>query len=141
MANEIIYSVSFNGIKEAITSQEALTKGIKATNEARAKEKFGTEEYKRLTGQLGALKAIREQLNREERSAKELYKQTQDAGQRSYRAINAELVRLRNTYKDFTEEERNSPLGAQTLKSIQSLDKELKRLDAVMGTSHRNVGN
>jgi len=141
MANEIIYKVEYNGIKEAITSQEALTKAIKGTTEARNAQDFGTDEYKRLNTQLGALKAIREQLNREERLAKEQYKQTQDAGQRSYRAINAELVRLRNTYKDFTEEERNSPIGEKTIKQIQALDKELKGIDEQLGNFQRNVGN
>lgn len=141
MAKVFIYEVEFNGIKGAITDQESLAAAIKKTNEERRKEDFGTDKYKQLTTQLGALKAVQEQVSKQERIAKEAFKQAADAGKNSYRGLNAELVRLRNTYKDLSEEERRSPFGEQTLKRIQSLDKELKGIDETLGNFQRNVGN
>lgn len=141
MAKVFIYEVEFNGIKAAITDQESLAAAIKKTNEERRKEEFGTEKYKQLTNQLGALKAVQEQVTKQERIAKEAFKQAADQGKNSYRGLNAELVRLRNNYKELTAAERNSPFGRETLKRIQELDQELKDIDATLGNFQRNVGN
>lgn len=141
MAQILVYQVEFNGIKQAITDQKSLEDAIKKTTLARKEEAFTSNEYKRLTSQLGALKAIQGQVNQEQRNAQNEFKRTADAGKNSYRALNAELVRLRNLYKDLTEEERRNTFGEATLERIQQLDRELKSIDANLGNFQRNVGN
>ena len=60
----------------------------------------------------------------------------------SYRALNQELVNLRNEYKNLSEAERNNAeVGGAMLSRIQELDTELKSIDATMGQYTRNVGN
>lgn len=61
--------------------------------------------------------------------------------QSSYYALNQELVNLRRSYKELTEEERNSEAGVSQLGRIQELDTQLKALDATMGQHQRNVGH
>lgn len=141
MAQILVYQVEFNGIKQAITDQKSLEDAIKKTTLARKEEAFTSGEYKRLTSQLGALKAIQGQVNQEQRNAQNEFKRTADAGKNSYRALNAELVRLRNLYKDLTEDERRNTFGEATLERIQQLDRELKGIDASLGNFQRNVGN
>ena len=62
-------------------------------------------------------------------------------GAKTYRALNAELVNLRKLYKELTEVERNSQIGADMRRQIQALDTELKDIDASIGQFQRNVGN
>ena len=60
----------------------------------------------------------------------------------SYRALNQELVNLRNEYKNLSEAERNNAeVGGAMLSRIQELDTELKSIDATMGNYQRNVGH
>ncbi|HTY43974.1 MAG TPA: hypothetical protein VMC80_01915 [Patescibacteria group bacterium] len=71
----------------------------------------------------------------------DLEKQQLTAAEGSYKKLNAQLVESRQKYKLMSEEQRNSPMGKQTLKDIDSLDEQLKKLDKSMGQSQRNVGN
>lgn len=141
MTKVLVYEVEINGIKTAINSQADLAKAIRDTTKARQAEKFNTDEYKRLGNQIAALKAIQQEQRQEERNAINQFKQNADQGKNSYRALNAELVRLRNTYKDLTAEERQGAFGERTIKRIQELDRELKDIDASLGQFQRNVGN
>ena len=59
----------------------------------------------------------------------------------SYYELNQELVNTRRAYKELSEEERNSSVGTEMLSRIQSLDGQLKDLDATIGQHQRNVGN
>lgn len=141
MTKVLVYEVEINGIKTAINSQADLAKAIRDTTKARQAEKFNTDEYKRLGNQIAALKTIQQEQRQEERNAINQFKQNADQGKNSYRALNAELVRLRNTYKDLTAEERQGAFGERTIKRIQELDRELKDIDASLGQFQRNVGN
>lgn len=141
MTKVLVYEVEINGIKTAINSQADLAKAIRDTTKARQAEKFNTEEYKRLGNQIAALKTIQQEQRQEERNAINQFKQNADQGKNSYRALNAELTRLRNTYKDLTAEERQGSFGERTIKRIQELDRELKEIDASLGQFQRNVGN
>lgn len=141
MTKVLVYEVEINGIKTAINSQADLAKAIRDTTKARQAEKFNTEEYKRLGNQIAALKSIQQEQRQEERNAINQFKQNADQGKNSYRALNAELTRLRNTYKDLTAEERQGAFGERTIKRIQELDRELKDIDASLGQFQRNVGN
>lgn len=141
MTKVLVYEVEINGIKTAINSQADLAKAIRDTTKARQAEKFNTDEYKRLGNQIAALKTIQQEQRQEERNAINQFKQNADQGKNSYRALNAELVRLRNSYKDLTAEERQGAFGERTIKRIQELDRELKDIDASLGQFQRNVGN
>jgi len=141
MTKVLVYEVEINGIKQAINSQADLAKAIQATTKARQAEKFNTDEYKRLGNQIAALKTIQQEQRQEERNAINQFKQNADQGKNSYRALNAELVRLRNSYKDLTAEERQGAFGARTITRIKELDRELKSIDANLGNFQRNVGN
>lgn len=59
----------------------------------------------------------------------------------SYNKLNKELVDLRKSYKNLSEEERESASGKEMLVKIQGLDKELKNLDKSIGVNTRNVGD
>lgn len=59
----------------------------------------------------------------------------------SYYELNQELVNTRRAYKELSEEERNSTVGTEMLSRIQSLDGQLKDLDATIGQHQRNVGH
>ena len=59
----------------------------------------------------------------------------------SYRQLDSELARLRKSYKELAEAERNGIAGKETLNRIAQLDTQLKQIDASMGQFQRNVGN
>lgn len=59
----------------------------------------------------------------------------------SMNALSQSLARMRMTYRELTEEERNSPFGQELLASIQQADAKIKQLDASIGNHQRNVGN
>ena len=141
MTKVLVYEVEIKGVKTAVNSQEDLARAIRDTTKARQAEKFNTDEYKRLGNQIAALKTIQQEQRQEERNAINQFKQNADQGKNSYRALNAELVRLRNSYKDLTAEERQGAFGSRTIKRIQELDRELKDIDASLGQFQRNVGN
>lgn len=59
----------------------------------------------------------------------------------SMNALSQSLARMRMTYRELTEEERNSPFGKELISSIQQADAKIKQLDATIGNHQRNVGN
>lgn len=59
----------------------------------------------------------------------------------SYRQLDFELGKLRNTYKELSEAERTGAIGKDMQRNIQLLDRELKKLDTSVGQYQRNVGN
>lgn len=63
------------------------------------------------------------------------------AADTSINALSQSLSRMRMTYRELTEQERNSPFGKELLSSIQQADAKIKELDASIGNHQRNVGN
>ena len=59
----------------------------------------------------------------------------------SMNALSQSLARMRMTYRELTEEDRNSTFGKELLASIQQADAKIKQLDATIGNHQRNVGN
>lgn len=51
------------------------------------------------------------------------------------------LGRLRDTYRQLTQAERESEFGLMMVEDIQKLDAEIKKVDASLGNFQRNVGN
>lgn len=141
MAKVVQIEVQIRGIRGAVTDADSLKKAIKATNEELGKTEFGTQAYKRLQGQLGSLRGVQRQFRDDTRKAQQAFEAEAQSQSGSYRALNAQLVKLRNEFKDLSKEERNSDVGKNLIKSIAELDKELKDTDASIGNFQRSVGN
>jgi len=58
-----------------------------------------------------------------------------------YRQLQAQLVALKNQYKDLSETEAKSQLGQRLGSQINSISGKLKQQDALLGDFQRNVGN
>lgn len=59
----------------------------------------------------------------------------------SYNQLSQRLELLKKSYKNLSEEERNSDMGKEMESAIQDLDAHLKDMSADMGEFQRNVGN
>lgn len=64
-----------------------------------------------------------------------------NAASTSMNGLSQSLSRMKITYRELTEEERNSPFGKELLASINQADAKIKELDATIGNHQRNVGN
>jgi hypothetical protein len=59
----------------------------------------------------------------------------------SYDEMAIRLGRLRDTYRQLSQAERESEFGRMMVDDIQKLDAEVKKVDASIGNFQRNVGN
>lgn len=141
MARVIAYEARINGIDTLITNQDELKRAVKATQNEYDKSDFGSKKRDEALKQLGALKQIQKENRAEIRSSQRSFARAADAGKQSYRSLNAELVELRNQFKNLSRAEREGQIGADLLGRIQVLDKELKSIDESIGNYQRNVGN
>ena len=64
-----------------------------------------------------------------------------NAASSSMNGLSQSLSRMRNAYRELTEEERRSPFGKELLTSINQADAKIKALDATIGNHQRNVGD
>lgn len=134
--------------KKLEKEQEKFNEEIGKTNrtlaqvrkELKALEDKGGDTYKELIKEAAKLRAEQTKLNKDIRDQQKAFEQVEGAAG-SYRQLNAELVTLRNTYKELSKEEREGATGKKALKRIQELDKELKTIDKKLGQYFRNVGN
>lgn len=136
----VAFEVEVGGIKGLVDDWGSVREAIKATR----KEIDTTNDpqaLNKLIRQMGALKKLNSDFNAEVRQQGREFAIAADQGQGSYRAMNAELVNLRNTYKELSREERNGIAGKQALSRIQELDTEVKNIDRSLGNYQRNVGN
>jgi TP901 family phage tail tape measure protein len=97
--------------------------------------------YTKLNRELENNKREQKAINATIKEQQKLTKETVGFAEGSYRKLDAELARLRRSYKELSQAEREGPGGAESLKRIQALDMELKQLDSTMGQFQRNVGN
>lgn len=140
MAKIIAYEVNVNGIQGVIQNQEDLRKAIKQTNKEYKNANFGTPQAREAEKQLASLKNIQKKQRDDLRKTQREQTIAADKGRKSYRSLSAELTNLRNNFKDLSKQERKT-FGKDMLKRINTLDKELKDIDASMGNYQRNVGN
>jgi TP901 family phage tail tape measure protein len=133
MANVLAFTLQIDGLGTV----NDLKKAIKETTEALNDKQIDSPEYKKLQKSLAELKAAQKALNQETRYAADASRFAVG----SYDEMNARLGALRRQYKELGSEERNSPIGKETVAQIQLLDEELKRIDATIGNFQRNVGN
>ena len=137
----VAFQVEIGGIRSIVNDLGSIQAAIRATNEELKGARVGTAEYERLQRQLGSLRQVQSQIRADTRQQQRDFVQAADQGRRSYRALNAELVNLRNQFKDLSAEERNASVGQNLVRQIQALDRELKQIDAEIGNYQRNVGN
>lgn len=64
-----------------------------------------------------------------------------NAATTSMNGLSQSLSRMRQTYRELTEEERRSPFGKELLASINQADAKIRQLDASIGNHQRNIGN
>lgn len=98
-------------------------------------------EYVKLNRELENNRAAQKATTAAIKEQQKVTRETTAFAEGSYRKLDAELARLRRSYKELSQAEREGPGGAESLKRIQALDNELKQLDATMGQFQRNVGN
>lgn len=108
--------------------------------EIRELGEVGTKEYDDLIKEAAKLRKANFDLNKSIRDQQREFEELESAAG-SYRQLNAELVKLRNTYRELPQTEREGIAGQDTLRRIGQLDKELKDIDKQMGIYVRNVGN
>lgn len=136
----IAYEVEVRGIRGVITNQTDLTAAVKETTKAYKAADFGSDEYKASEKELAKLKTLQAQFRQDVKDTARDQQIAADRGKGSYRALNAELVNLRRSYKELSAAERDIA-GKDTLARIQQLDRELKDIDSTIGQNQRNVGN
>ena len=126
-------------VEMALESQKKKLKDVK--EEIKENGRINDEQKAKLaelTTTIGELNVRRSEMMRQ---LKEDANLTQGTGD-SYRAMNAQLVMLRNAYKSLSEEERNAvDIGGAMRDAINSLDERLKSIDKTIGQNQRNVGN
>lgn len=137
----VAFEIEVGGINKVLTNMDEIKAAAKQVATELGKSKFGTAEFDKLNSTMGVLKKTQQDVAQGQRDAQQQFIKTADAGKNSYRAMNAELVLLRRSFKELTEEERQRPVGIETVARIQVLDSQLKKIDASIGQYHRNVGN
>lgn len=138
---KILFSVEIEGTEQAIKTQKQLADAVKQVNEQLKNTEIGTNEYRKLETELAKLKNAQKDVADSQKVIQRELEVQASGGAKTYRALNAELVNLRKLYKELTEVERNSQIGADMRRQIQALDTELKDIDASIGQFQRNVGN
>lgn len=114
---------------------------IKSYQEQQAKGKKLTDEQYRTLMALTAQKAEQKQQIAQLSQAYKTQIKDITAADGSYDALNATLGRMRATYRQLSEEERNGGFGQTLLVNIRDIDRQLKEMDASIGNHQRNVGN
>lgn len=138
---KVLFQYEVNGVKENITSVKQLREEIRRTNKAFLAVDAADKEYDQLKKTLGELRAINKGVTQDVKRQERQFEQTTKFAKGSYRALNAQLVTLRDQFKNLGAAERNAKLGKSLIRDIQRLDKELKDLDGNIGLFQRNVGN
>lgn len=120
---------------EAINSVKGLKDYINELKDDLVKLDKSSEEYESTLEEIAKAQSKLTEVQRDSKNA-------MNYQEGSYRALNQELVNLRNEYKNLSEAERNNAeVGGAMLSRIQELDTELKSIDATMGNFQRNVGH
>ena len=139
MAKVLGFTIEIQGQQKVIDTTNQLKEALKQIKDEMGKTS-DAKDYEKLAKEAAKLTNELTNVNKQQREYnKELQNSKNAAG--SYNALNAELVKLRQSYKALSEAERNGPAGKDALKRIGELDTQLKKLDAGMGNFQRNVGN
>lgn len=139
MAKVLGFTIEIQGQQKVIDTTNQLKEALKQIKDEMGKTS-DAKDYEKLAKEAAKLTNELTNVNKQQREYnKELQNSKAAAG--SYNALNAELVKLRQSYKALSEEERNGVAGRDALTRIGQLDRQLKGIDASMGNFQRNVGN
>jgi TP901 family phage tail tape measure protein len=139
MAKVLGFTIEIQGQQKVIDTTNQLKEALKQIKDELGKT-VDAKDYEKLAKEAAKLTTELNNVNKQQREYnKELQNSKNAAG--SYNALNAELVKLRQSYKALSEAERNGVAGRDALTRIGQLDRQLKGIDAGMGNFQRNVGN
>lgn len=140
MDKKIGLTVEIDGIQDATKRVVQLEQEVQSLNKQLKNTEKGSDEYLKLRQRLDETKAGLRDARKEQR---DFIKQAKNAkfGEGSYRELNDQLVKARKAFKELSKAEREGAPGKELLARIQSLDTELKNIDAGIGQYQRNVGN
>lgn len=123
-----------DGTKELEKAESDLAKKKSDLEKQQAKlNALYTEEAKRIADLKVQQQARNQQIKEEI--------QLNQASEGSIKQKQIQIKQLQREYDNLSAAERNAAKGTEMLKSIQSLDKELKALEGSTGRYQRNVGN
>lgn len=137
---DLIYEIKILGSERAVRDQVLLREEIQLINKELKNPALGGEQVQKLSKQLVEAKSNMSLVTSEIKqqvAASERLKFTEG----SYRALNAEIIQLKEGYRNLSQADRESDLGKKVLANIETLDVKLKAIDAEMGQFQRNVGN
>ena len=139
-------------LNKAEKERNKLQKEIKKVNDQLAKEK--AKQVKQLTDEEKLRKRLNKARSEEGKTLAGLRLQIQETNREQkenarisgelgpYKALSAQLNKLRNEYKDLASEEKaNTKEAKELLVQITKLDKKLKDLDDSVGQNQRSVGS
>lgn len=134
MAEEVVKIINIK-TNEAINSVKELKQYINELKDDLVKTDKSSEEYRKTLEEIANAQTKLTEVQNDSKNA-------MNYAEGSYKALNQELVKLRNEYRNLSEEQRNSTsIGGAMLNRIQELDSQLKAIDADMGNFQRNVGH
>lgn len=134
MAEEVVKIINVK-TNEAINSVKELKQYINELKDDLVKTDKSSEEYRKTLEEIANAQTKLTEVQNDSKTA-------MNYAEGSYKALNQELVKLRNEYRNLSEEQRNSTsIGGAMLNRIQELDSQLKSIDADMGNFQRNVGH
>lgn len=123
--------------KENAELMEQVRKGEKAWSDV---SKQVEENSKTLADNEARTKALKAEQSTLHGQITETTKRNRQYGD-SYKELSARLADMKNAYRSFTKEQRESAEGQELLKQIQETDAAMKEADASLGNFQRNVGN
>ena len=145
LANEIdaVMGTRAQNIKRMVEEQNAIriiNEELKRMQKLNQSGVYSASETRRIEQLNASLMQHKTALSELRQSLNNSFK-LDSAAATSMNALSQSLARMRMTYRELTEEERNSPFGHELLASIQQADAKIKQLDASIGNHQRNVGN
>ena len=145
LANEIdaVMGTRAQNIKRMVEEQNAIriiNEELKRMQKLNQSGVYSASETRRIEQLNASLMQHKTALSELRQSLNNSFK-LDSAAATSMNALSQSLARMRMTYRELTEEERNSPFGQELLASIQQADAKIKQLDATIGNHQRNVGN
>lgn len=133
MAQLLAFTVEIKGRDVAISTLTELNNAAIRINRELAKAKFGSPAFDASVKKLALLRAELDKYLKQQRETTKNQIESNTIVSTSFKELEAKLAVLRNKYKDFTAEERKSPIGKETIKEIRQLDKELTGIAAKLG--------
>lgn len=134
------FRITIKGSSETIKKLSEVELELKKIAKQLKDAESNTDAYAKLREQQERLRATAKNLRQDLKEQQQAFENTKNA-EGSYRALNAELVKLRNQFKNLSQAEREGQLGKDTVARIQQLDGQLKKIDGSIGQFQRNVGN